>query len=117
MVRFWVRYFILCLLFSGCSAPAAVEIKNIPKDHPAHQFYSYASGSIVSAKVCRDFKGSTQIPMGEIAQGEKYAKSEELTPGVFRFYEKVTGKKYLGVAYMKWSGFLLFPELCSWEES
>ena len=54
--------------------------------------------------------------MGEIAKGERYRKTEELAPGVFRFVETATGKNYLGVSYMKRTGFLQLPQACVWEE-
>lgn len=115
MVRTRFVNLVFFLLWAGCSKQPT-EIPAIPKDHPAHQFYAHASVSMVSDKVCRDFKGSTEIPMGEVVKGEAYVKSAELAPGVFRFYEKKTGKRYLGVSYLTWHGFLMLPELCVWED-
>lgn len=91
-------------------------IPGISKDHPANGFYQYASRSLLSDKACRDYKGSPDIPMGEIAKGERFQKTEELAPGVFRFRENTTGKSFLGISYMKRSGFLQIPQACVWEE-
>ena len=107
----------LCLLFfffAGCSVPP--PIPGIPKDHPANGFYQHASRSLLSDKSCRDYQGSPDIPMGEIAKGERYRKTETPASGVFRFVENATGKSFLAVSYMKRSGFLQLPQACVWEE-
>ena len=106
---------VLYLCFSGCSVPPSA-IRGIPKNHPANQFYQYASSMMVSDRSCSDHKGSSVIPMGEVAKGEKYTKLEELVPGVFRFRDNTTGKQYLGVSYMRREGFLQLPRVCAWEE-
>ena len=106
--------FVLGLGLAGCSVPP--PIPGIPKDHPANGFYQHASRSLISDKACRDYKGNSNIPMGEIAKGERYRKTEELAPGVFRLLDHTTGKTYLGVSYMKRTGFLQLPQACVWEE-
>jgi hypothetical protein len=106
---------LICILISGC-APAPKDIPGIAKDHPANKFYYRAYGSVISDKNCRECQGNPNIPMGEIPKGEKYIKTEDLAPGVFRFREKANGKTYLGVSYLKWEGFLQFPKLCAWED-
>jgi len=105
---------VLAVFLTGCSVPP--PIAGIPKDHPANGFYQHASRSLISDKSCRDYKGSPDIPMGEIAKGERYRKTEALAPGVFRFVENATGKSYLAVSYMKRSGFLQLPQACVWED-
>ena len=49
-------------------------------------------------------------------KGEGYTKSPELTAGVFLFQENATGKKYLGVSFLQYNGFLQIPKVCAWEE-
>ena len=109
---FFVLVFFLGV--SGCSPENSIE--GIPQDHPANGFYRYASRSLISDKSCRDYGGSSDIPMGEIVKGERYRKTGELAPGVFRFMENKTGESYLAVSYMKRSGFLQLPQACVWEE-
>lgn len=104
----------LTIFLTGCSVQP--PIPGIPKDHSANGFYQHAGRSLLSDKSCRDYQGSPDIPMGEIAQGERYRKTESLVPGVFRFVENATGKSYLAVSYMKRSGFLQLPQACVWEE-
>lgn len=99
----------------GCSVPPA-EIPNIPKDHPANKFYQAAQTGMLSDRVCRDNEGNPAIPAGEVKVGEQYTKLEELAPGVLRFRENATGKQYLGVSFLQYSGFLQIPKICSWEE-
>ncbi len=106
----------LAILISGCSAPADVTIPSIPKDHPANKFYQAAQTGMLSDRVCRDNNGDPAIPAGKIAKGEGYAKSAELTAGVFRFRENATGKEYLGVSFLQYNGFLQVPKVCAWED-
>ena len=106
----------LSLLGSGCSAPVNITIPSISKDHPAQKFYQAAQTGMLSDKVCRDNLGDPAIPAGKIAKGEGYTKSAELTAGVFRFRENATGKEYLGVSFLQYSGFLQIPKVCAWEE-
>jgi hypothetical protein len=106
----------LSLLGAGCSAPLPGTIPSIPKDHPANKFYQAAQTGMLSDKVCRDDQGDPAIPAGKIAGGEGYTRSPDLTAGVFRFQENATGKKYLGVSFLQYSGFLQIPKVCAWEE-
>lgn len=106
---------LLLWLLAGCSAPAN-RIKDLPKDHPAQQFYQLASQSMLSDKTCRDHQGDPDIPIGKIEQGEGYAKLVDLAPGVFRFRNSVTQKQYLGVSFLQYSGFLQLPKVCVWED-
>ena len=76
------------------------------KDHPANKFYRAAQTGMLSDRVCRDDQGDPSIPVGKIQAGEGYAKTGDLTAGVFRFHENATGKKYLGVSFLQYSGFL-----------
>lgn len=105
----------LGFLFLGCSMPAT-QIPDIPKDHPANKFYQAAQQGMLSDKVCRDNRGNPAIPAGKIAKGEGYTKFSELMAGVFRFRENATGKKYLGVSFLQYSGFLQIPKVCAWED-
>ena len=105
----------LGILIAGCSAPPG-QIPNIPKDHPANKFYQAAQTGMLSDRVCRDNEGDPAIPAGEVKVGERYTKLEELAPGVLRFRENATGKQYLGVSFLQYSGFLQIPKICSWEE-
>lgn len=109
-------FIIAMFLVAGCSAPASVTIPSIPKDHPANKFYQAAQQGMLADKVCRDNQGDPAIPAGKIVKNEGYTKTEELTAGVFRFRETSTGKKYLGVSFLQYSGFLQIPKVCSWEE-
>lgn len=106
--------FFLGASFAGCSEPP--PITGIPENHPANEFYRHASRSLISEKSCRKYQGNPDIPMGEIAKGERYLRTGELGPGVFRFADPATGKTYLAVSYMKRSGFLQLPQACVWEE-
>lgn len=106
---------LLAVFAAGCSAPPST-ISGISKDHPANDFYQYASRMMISDRSCSDHEGNSSVPMGEIAKGERYTKLEELAPGVFRFRDTMTGKQYLGVTYMRREGFLQLPRLCAWEE-
>jgi hypothetical protein len=115
MVKQLVIGTLLGVFLSGCSAPPSA-IPGIPKDHPANQFYQYASSMMISDRSCSDYQGSSDIPMGEIAKGEKYTKLEDLAAGVFRFHDNTTGKQYLAVSYMRREGFLQLPQACAWEE-
>ncbi|MEI7751032.1 MAG: hypothetical protein WCJ71_02975 [Candidatus Omnitrophota bacterium] len=108
--------FILSSLLTGCSAPVNATIPSIPKNHPANKFYQAAQQGMLSDRVCRDNKGDPAIPAGKIVKGEGYTKLAELTAGVFRFRENATGKEYLGVSFLQYSGFLQIPKVCSWEE-
>ncbi len=108
-------FFMLGIFLAGCSVPAA-QIPDVPKNHPANKFYQAAQQGMLSDRVCRDNKGDPSIPIGKIAEGEGYTKFSELTAGVFRFRENATGKKYLGVSFLQYSGFLQIPKVCSWEE-
>ena len=107
----------LCsFLGAGCFAPVNTTIPSISKDHPAQKFYQAAQTGMLSDKVCRDNQGDPAIPAGKIAKGEGYTKSAEFTAGVFRFRENATGKEYLGVSFLQYSGFLQIPKVCAWEE-
>lgn len=106
----------LSLAGVGCSAPVSGTLPSIPKDHPANKFYQAAQTGMLSDKVCRDNLGDPAIPAGKIADGEGYTRAPELTAGVFRFRENATGKKYLGVSFLQYSGFLQIPKVCAWEE-
>jgi hypothetical protein len=108
--------FMLGIFFSGCSAPPA-QIPDIPKDHPANKFYQAAHQGMLSDKVCRDNLGDPTIPAGKIQKSEGYTKTGELTAGVFRFRENATGKEYLGVSFLQYSGFLQIPKVCTWDEN
>jgi len=105
-----------CFLSAGCSAPVNATIPSLPKNHPANKFYQAAQQGMLSDRVCRDNKGDPAIPVGKIVKGEGYTKLAELTAGVFRFRENATRKKYLGVSFLQYSGFLQIPKVCSWEE-
>ncbi len=115
-MNFFPVSFILALSIGlvGCSSPP--PIPGIPGDHAANEFYRHASHSLLSDKSCRKYGGNPDIPMGEIVKGERYLKTQELAPGVFRFTETATGQGYLAVSYMKRSGFLQIPQACVWEE-
>ena len=108
--------FMMTIFISGCSAPVHQNIPSLPKDHPANKFYQSAQTGMLSDRVCRDDQGDPTIPAGKIAQGERYSKTEELTAGVFRFRETATGKKYLGISFLQYNGFLQIPKVCAWEE-
>jgi hypothetical protein len=114
MVKIFTTLIFLGAFIAGCSASPAIS--DIPKDHPAQKFYQFVSQNMVSDNVCRDYQGDPRIPMGEIAKGEKYARSKDVVPGVFRFEEKATGKKFLGVSFLQYSGLLQIPKVCAWEE-
>lgn len=116
MVKPLAAWTFLAFLIAGCSPPPSETIPSIPKDHPANKFYQAAQQGMLSDKVCRDNRGDPTIPAGKIAKGEGYARSADLTAGVFRFQEKATGKKYLGVSFLQYSGFLQVPKVCAWEE-
>lgn len=115
-----INCFVLLILavfsVAGCKPSSFQEIPGIAKDHPANKFYAQASYSVLTDKTCKENQGNPNIPMGEVAKGEKYGKNADLAPGVFRFREKATGKTFLGVSYLQWEMFLQFPKLCSWEE-
>ena len=104
------------LFLAGCSAPTGINIPSLPKDHPANKFYQAAQQGMLSDKVCRDNQGDPAIPAGKIQKGEGYTKTGELTAGVFHFCDNTTGKKYLGVSFLQYSGFLQVPKVCAWEE-
>ncbi len=103
------------VFLAGCSVPPA-QIPEIPEDHPANKFYQAAQQGMLSDKVCLDNQGDPAIPAGKIQKGEGYTKTRELTAGVFRFRENATGKQYLGVSFLQYSGFLQIPKVCAWEE-
>lgn len=105
----------LCVFFCGCSVPPA-QIPGIPKDHPANKFYFAAQQGMLSDRVCRDHQGDPTIPIGKIEKGEGYAKVKDLMAGVSTFREHATGKQYLGVSFLQYSGFLQIPKVCVWEE-
>lgn len=114
-----VKFVIFCLsalILSGCFSKPVDNIPSIAQDHPANKFYQFVSQNPVTDRVCRDHKGDPSIPMGEISKGEKYERANDLVPGAFRFKDKTSGKKYLGVSYLQYQGFLQIPKLCSWEE-
>ena len=69
-----------------------------------------------SNKVCKDFNGMTSFPVGEVNEQKGYTKLEILAPGAFRFREEVTGKRYIGVSFLKMEWFLIVPQVCVWEE-
>jgi len=71
---------------------------------------------MLSDRVCRDDQGDPSIPLGRIEKGEGYAKLEDVTAGVIRFRDTASGKKYLGVNFLQYSGFLQIPKICAWEE-
>ena len=116
MVKNLAGRLLLLLFLAGCSVPADISIPSISKDHPANKFYQAAQQGMLSDKVCRDNQGDPAIPAGKIAKGEGYTKTGDLTAGVFRFRENATGKKYLGVSFLQYSGFLQIPKVCAWEE-
>jgi hypothetical protein len=103
-------------MFAGCSAPENINIPSIPKDHPANKFYQAAQQGMLSDRVCRDNQGDPAIPIGRIEKNEGYTKTGDVTAGVFRFRESATGKKYLGVSFLQYNGFLQIPKVCAWEE-
>lgn len=109
---------VICLacFIAGCSAPADINIPSIPKEHPAQKFYQAAQSGMLSDRVCRDELGDPVIPIGKIEKGQGYTKTGELTAGVFRFRENATGKRYLGVSFLQYNGFLQIPKVCAWEE-
>jgi len=112
-----ITWAILLLPFlAGCLVPTDQKIPSIPKDHPANKFYQFAQQGMLSDKVCRDNKGDPSIPIGKIEQGEGYSRSADLIPGVFRFTDHTSVKKYLGVSYLQYSGMLQLPKVCVWEE-
>jgi len=115
MVKNLAGLILLLLFLAGCFAPSA-RIPGIPKDHPANKFYQAAQQGMLSDRVCRDNLGNPSIPIGKIEKGEEYARLEALTAGVFRFRENATGKKYLGVSFLQYNGFLQIPKVCAWEE-
>lgn len=117
MVKRSFCFFLILGALFGCSPKPMADIPEIPKDHPANKFYNFVAQNVVSDRVCRDFQGDPSIPMGEIVKGEKYLKMKELAPGVFRFSDKGTGKKYLGVSFLQYQLFLQIPKLCAWEET
>lgn len=104
------------LFLSGCSVPANVNIPSISKDHPANKFYQAAQQGMLADRVCRDHQGDPTIPIGKIEKGEGYTRSSDLMSGVFRFRENATGKQYLGVSFLQYTGFLQIPKVCAWEE-
>jgi hypothetical protein len=108
--------FLILLGAGGCSVPAKNTIPSIPKDHSANKFYQAAQTGMLSDKVCRDDRGDPSIPIGKVEKGEGYTKLEILTAGVFRFRSNATGKKYLGVSFLQYSGFLQIPKVCAWED-
>jgi hypothetical protein len=108
--------FMLGIFLAGCSASPDINIPSIPKDHPAQKFYQAAQTGMLSDRVCRDNQGDPAIPIGKIKEGDGYAKTEDLTAGVFRFRENATGKEYLGVSFLQYNGFLQIPKVCAWEE-
>ncbi|MFH1799695.1 MAG: hypothetical protein ABH891_02445 [Candidatus Omnitrophota bacterium] len=116
MVKRLAGLILLLPFLTGCSVPADVNIPSISKDHPANKFYQAAQQGMLADRVCRDKQGDPSIPIGKIEKGEGYTKSSELTAGVFRFRENTTGKQYLGVSFLQYSGFLQIPKVCSWEE-
>ena len=108
-------FLMLCIFLAGCSAqPSAIP--GVPKNHPANKFYQAAQQGMLSDRVCRDNQGDPAIPMGRIEKGEGYTRSGDLTAGVFRFREAATGKRYLGVSFLQYNGFLQIPKVCAWEE-
>jgi len=115
MVKNSVNQILLVLFLAGCSA-APAQIPDLPKDHPAQKFYQAAQQGMLADKVCRDNRGNPSIPIGKIEKGEGYARSGDLAAGVFRFRENATGKQYLGVSFLQYSGFLQIPKVCTWEE-
>jgi hypothetical protein len=115
MVKIFTTLFFLGMLMVGCSAPPS-EIPGIPKGDPANKFFQAAQQGMLSDRVCRDNQGDPSIPIGKIEGGEGYAKLGDLTAGVFRFEEKATGKRFLGVSFLQYSGLLQIPKVCAWEE-
>ena len=107
---------LLLLFLAGCSAPVDNIIPSIPKDHPAQKFYRAAQAGMLADRVCRDNLGDPTIPIGKIEKGEGYTKLGDLTAGVFRFKNNSDGKKYLGISFLQYSGFLQIPKACAWEE-
>ncbi|OQA57302.1 MAG: hypothetical protein BWY42_00638 [Candidatus Omnitrophica bacterium ADurb.Bin277] len=117
MVKRTIAWLPAALMLAGCLAQSSVEIPGVPGDHPAQDFYRFVSQNLVSDKVCRDHRGNPDIPMGKLSGEEGYTKLEDLAAGVFRFRERATGKKYLGVTFLQYHGLLKIPKLCSWEEN
>ncbi|OGX11767.1 MAG: hypothetical protein A2351_06720 [Omnitrophica bacterium RIFOXYB12_FULL_50_7] len=115
MVKNLAGWTLLLTFLAGCSVPVA-QIPGIPKDHPANKFYEAAQQGMLADKVCRDNKGDPSIPTGKIQKGENYTKTEDLTAGVFHFRDNTTGKEYLGVSFLQYSGFLQIPKVCAWSE-
>lgn len=116
MVKSLAGLILLVTFFFGCSAPVSETIPSIPKDHPAQKFYQVAQTGMFADRVCRDHQGDPLIPIGKIEQGEGYTKLGDLTAGVFRFRDNATGKKYLGISFLQYNGFLQIPKVCAWEE-
>ena len=116
MVKKFTAQILLVVFFAGCSASVSDTIPLIPKDHPANKFYHSAQLGMLSDKVCRDDQGDPTVPAGKIAEGKGYTKLGDLTAGVFRFRENATGKQYLGVSFLQYSGFLQIPKVCAWEK-
>ena len=112
----WLLFFGHCILSAGCSAPVSNTIPSVSKDHPAHKFYQAAQTGMLADKVCRDNQGDPAMPAGKIAKGEGYTRSPDLTAGAFRFRDSATGKEYLAVSFLQYSGFLQIPKVCVWEE-
>ncbi|MFA7254893.1 MAG: hypothetical protein WC133_02180 [Candidatus Omnitrophota bacterium] len=106
---------VFSMFLAGCSAPPA-QIPDLPKDHPAQKFYQAAQTGMLADRVCRDNLGDPLIPIGKIEKGEGYTKLGDLTAGVFYFRDNARGKKYLGVSFLQYSGFLQMPKVCAWEE-
>ena len=104
-----------CLFVFGCSVSPST-IRGIPKEHPAQKFYQAAQQGMLADKVCRDNQGDPTIPIGKIAEGKGYTKSQELMAGVFFFRDDANGKIYLGVSFLQYNGFLQIPKVCAWEE-
>ena len=107
---------VIGFVLASCSPEGPSKIPGIPVNDSANEFYDFVSKNMASDDICRDYHGDPSIPMGEVVKGEKYVKSKDLIPGTFRFSDKTTGKKYLGVIYMQYQGLLQLPKLCSWEE-
>ena len=116
MVKNFAGLIFLVTFFAGCSAPVSGTIPSIPKDHPAQKFYQAAQTGMLADRVCRDNLGDPLIPIGRIEKGEGYTKLGNLTTGVFYFRDNAHGKKYLGVSFLQYSGFLQMPKVCAWEE-
>ncbi len=114
MVKKILAMFCFLGFFAGCSAPSD-SIPDIPQNHPAQKFYKSAQTGMLSDKVCKDLNGRVDISASAINEGDKFLKAKDILPGVFLFSPKDSNRKYLGVSFMQYSGFIQIPKVCYWE--